>query len=60
MFIQHGRIDGSVQDGSNSNEVTAFLQWAIKTNTERILGLRPANERQHYFVMTSLTGWAQT
>ena len=25
-----------------------------------ILGLRPANERQHYFVMTSLIGWAQT
>ena len=25
-----------------------------------ILGLRPANERQRYFVMTSLIGWAQT
>ena len=25
-----------------------------------ILGLRPANERQRYFVTTSLIGWAQT
>ena len=24
-----------------------------------ILGLCPANERQHYFVMMSLIGWAQ-
>ena len=24
-----------------------------------ILGLRPANERQRYIVMTSLIGWAQ-
>ena len=24
-----------------------------------ILGLRPANESQHYFVTTSLIGWAQ-
>ena len=25
-----------------------------------ILGLRPASERRHYFVTTSLTGWVQT
>ena len=25
-----------------------------------ILGLRPVNERQHYFVTTSLIGWVQT
>ena len=24
-----------------------------------ILGLRPANERRRYFVMTSLIGWVQ-
>ena len=24
-----------------------------------ILGLRPANERRHYFVTMSLIGWAQ-
>ena len=24
-----------------------------------ILGLRPANERRHYFVTPSLIGWAQ-
>ena len=28
-------------------------------STGLILGLRPANERQRYFVMTSLIGWAQ-
>ena len=27
--------------------------------TRLILGLCPANERRHYFVMTSLIGWAQ-
>ena len=26
---------------------------------EPILGLRPANEKQRYFVMTCLIGWAQ-
>ena len=25
-----------------------------------VLGLHPANERQRYFVTTSLIGWAQT
>ena len=25
-----------------------------------ILGLHPVNERQRYFVKTSLTGWVQT
>ena len=29
-------------------------------STRLILDLRPANERQCYFVMTSLIGWAQT
>ena len=28
-------------------------------DTGLILGLRPANERRHYFVMASLIGWAQ-
>ena len=28
-------------------------------DTGLILGLRPANERWHYFVMTSLIGWVQ-
>ena len=28
--------------------------------TGLILGLRPANERRRYFVMTSLIDWAQT
>ena len=28
--------------------------------TTLILGLHPANERQRYFVMMSLIGWAQT
>ena len=27
--------------------------------TRLILGLRPANERRHYFVMTSLIDWVQ-
>ena len=27
--------------------------------TGLILGLRPENERRHYFVTTSLIGWAQ-
>ena len=29
-------------------------------NAGLILGLRPANERCHYFVTASLIGWAQT
>ena len=29
-------------------------------NSGLIIGLRPANERRHYFVMTSLIDWAQT
>ena len=33
---------------------------AMLDTTELILGLRPANERQCYFVTTSLIGWAQT
>ena len=31
----------------------------IWLEAELILGLRPANERQRYFVTTSLIGWAQ-
>ena len=27
--------------------------------SEMIIGLRPANERWRYFVMTSLIGWVQ-
>ena len=33
--------------------------WDIIVLTGLILGLRPANERRSYFVMTSLIGWAQ-
>ena len=29
------------------------------SNSGRILGLRPANERRRYFVTTSLIGWMQ-
>ena len=32
----------------------------IICNTGLILGSRPASERQRYFVMTLLIGWAQT
>ena len=32
----------------------------VDQDTGLILGLRPANERRHYFVTTSLIGWAQT
>ena len=35
------------------------LGLMIPYGTGLILGLRPANERLHYFVMTSLIGWAQ-
>ena len=33
--------------------------WANELITGLILGLRPANDRWRYFVMTSLIGWAQ-
>ena len=35
----------------------SFMKMHLKM---LILGLRPANERQRYFVMTSLIGWAQS
>ena len=31
-----------------------------KSDTGLILGLHPANQKQRYFVTTSLIGWAQT
>ena len=34
------------------------VQSTIKYGTRLTLGLRPANERQCYFVTTSLIGWA--
>ena len=34
--------------------------WRIWVNTRLILDMCSANERWHYFVITSLIGWAQT
>ena len=36
-----------------------YFLWTLYMATGMILGLRPANERWHYFVMTSLIGWVQ-
>ena len=35
------------------------LLHALDVFTGLILGLHPANERQHYFLTMSLTGWVQ-
>ena len=41
----------------NAINFWAFTWWRM--DSKLILGLRPANERQCYFVTTSLIGWAQ-
>ena len=38
----------------------SLIDEALHDYTGLILGLRPANERLLYFVMTSLIGWVQT
>ena len=40
---------------SNLKTSISYLWWY----SGLIQGLRPANERRRYFVMTSLIGWAQ-
>ena len=40
--------------------VTNTDDWPAQLEARLILGLRPANERQRYFVTMSLIGWAQT
>ena len=39
--------------------IVSILSVPMKKHTGLILGLRPANERQHYFVTTSLIGSMQ-
>ena len=49
--------------GSSLTERKIFTRWSFLYNaisSGLILGLRPANERQRYIVMTSLIGWVQT
>ena len=46
---------GPISIGSD-NGLASIRQQAI---IGIILGLRPANERWHYFVMTSFIGWVQ-
>ena len=36
-----------------------LYQWEIKPIPGLIFGLRPANERRHYFVTMSIISWAQ-
>ena len=46
--------------GLQSNQITGFQHLYIKCflyNAELNLGLHPTNERQRYFVTTSLIGW---
>ena len=45
--------------GKTNNHINGSVQYDVFNNTGMILGLRPANERLRYFVMTSLIGWAQ-
>ena len=40
-----------------NNNLADGTEWL---DTGLILGLRPPNERQGYFIKTSLIGWAQT
>ena len=42
------------RQGESSNSPGILLGYAGP-----ILGLRPANERRRYYVMTSLIGWVQ-
>ena len=55
----------SILDRKYANKITllSLTYMAMRygwTLSGLILGLRPANERWCYFVMTSLIGWAQT
>ena len=48
-----------IQDVAQCNTILYSLEEARRQNTGMILGLHPANERQRYFVITSLIGWVQ-
>ena len=65
--LQYSRRDLTVLADKATVGIPLWAQRSIwvpgmvgNAQTELILGLRPANERRHYFVMTSLIGWAQT
>ena len=45
---------------SNFNNGTDVNVYNKTESLGLILGLRPANERRHYKVTSSLIGWAQT